>query len=121
MNSQKLINKVILEGEIIKGNFSKNNNSIYFARLKQARKVVNFSWVDYYSIYALAPLSKKLSEIAEKGNATNAIIEGELRTHASKTTQEVYTSILVNKIIDINEQQTNNNNKEESNKENGNQ
>ena len=38
----KLVNKVIIEGNIVNGSFSTSNKFIYFAQLKQERKLVNF-------------------------------------------------------------------------------
>ncbi len=96
----KLINKVIIEGNIVNGSFSASNKFIYFAQLKQERKMVNFKWDDYFSIYALSPLSKQLAKIVEKNPNAHVVIEGELHTKISKN-KDLYTRILVNKILDV--------------------
>lgn len=99
----KIINKVTLEGNIVNGAFSKSNQHIYFAKIKQERKMMNYKWVDYFSIYAMSPLSKQLAKIVEKDPNAHVIIEGELRTKISKN-KDLYTRILVNKIIKIDDQ-----------------
>lgn len=99
----KTINKVTLEGNIVNGSFSKTNQYIYFAKIKQERKMINYKWVDYFSIYAMSPLSKQLAEIVEKDQNAHIIIEGELRTKMSKN-KNLYTRILVNKIIKVDDQ-----------------
>ena len=38
----KIINKVTLEGNIVNGSFSKTNQYIYFAKIKQERKMINY-------------------------------------------------------------------------------
>ncbi len=98
----KVINKVTIEGNIVNGGFSKTNKYVYFAKLKQERKMINYKWVDYFSIYALSPLSKKLSEIVEKDPNAHLIIDGELHTKINKN-KDLYTRILVNKIINAND------------------
>lgn len=103
MASSKLINKVIIQGELNRGSFSESSKNVYFATLKQERKTGTYKWADMYSIYALSPLSKKLSEIVEKSPNSQVIIEGELRTHYSEKKKIAITSILVNKILDITE------------------
>ncbi len=97
---KKVINKVMIEGEIVNGSFSKNNEHVYFAKIKQERWMINYKWVDYFSIYALSPLSKQLSEIVEKDPNAHLIIDGELHTKISKS-KDLYTRILVNKIIKV--------------------
>ncbi len=97
----KVINKVTIEGNIVSGGFSKTNKYVYFAKIKQERKMLNYKWVDYFSIYALSPLSKKLSEIVEKDPNAHLIIDGELHTKINKN-KDLYTRILVNKIIETN-------------------
>ncbi len=113
MNNQNLINKIILEGELLRGSYSKTNKSIYFAKLKQERKVVNFKWIDYFSIYVLSPLSKKIAKILETDPSPHVIIEGELHNNVSKKTHELRSSILVKKIIDLSD----NNKRENNNKD----
>lgn len=96
----RLINKVIIEGNIVNGSFSASNKFIYFGQLKQERKMVNFKWDDYFSIYALSPLSKQLAKIVEQNPNAHVVIEGELHTKISKN-KDLYTRILVNKILDV--------------------
>ena len=98
----KVINKVTIEGNIVNGGFSKTNKYVYFAKLKQERKMINYKWAAYFSIYALSPLSKKLSEIVEKDPNAHLIIDGELHTKINKN-KDLYTRILVNKIINVND------------------
>ena len=38
----KVINKVTIEGNIVNGGFSKTNKYVYFAKLKQERKMINY-------------------------------------------------------------------------------
>lgn len=99
----KIINKVTLEGNIVNGAFSKSNQYVYFAKIKQERKMINYKWVDYFSIYAMSPLSKQLAEIVEKNPNAHVIVEGELRTKMSKN-NDLYTRILVNKIIRVDDE-----------------
>ncbi len=100
MPSLKQINKVIIEGDLIRGSYSEASKTTYFATLKQDRKAINYQWTDYYSVYALAPISKTLANIVEKNPNTHVVIEGELRTHYSKKKKDSITSILVNKVMD---------------------
>ena len=97
---KKVINKVMIEGDIVNGSFSKSNKYVYFAKIKQERRMINYKWVDYFSIYALSPLSTQLSKIVEKDPNAHLIIDGELHTKISKN-KDLYTKILVNKIIKV--------------------
>ena len=65
--------------------------------------MINYKWVDYFSIYAMSPLSKQLAEIVEKNPNAHVIVEGELRTKMSKN-NDLYTRILVNKIIRVDDE-----------------
>lgn len=97
----KLLNKVIIQGELVNGSFGKSNDHVFFAQIKQERKMINFTWIDYFSIYALSPLSNKLAEIMKTNPNSTIIIEGELHTKITKPSNEVKMRILVNKIVDV--------------------
>lgn len=106
MSSSKQINKVIIEGELIRGSYSEASKNTYFATLKQERKTANYKWADMYSVYALSPISKTLAKIVENNPNCHVVIEGELRTHYSEKKKVSITSILVNKILDTTESRT---------------
>ncbi|MDD6144707.1 MAG: DUF3217 domain-containing protein [Mycoplasmataceae bacterium] len=101
MESTNLINKVIIEGDIVRGSFGSNDNPTYFCTIKQERNAIRFKWINYFSIYALPPLANHLAKIVADDPHAHIIIEGELRTHISKKSQDPKTSILVNKIVNV--------------------
>lgn len=102
-NNAKPINKVLIEGDIVRGAYAENNDKVFFATLKYTRKLLNSNWVDYYQIYALSPLCKQLAKLYESKPNAHVVIEGELRTRISKKHKDSkpIIGILVNKIIDI--------------------
>ena len=101
MNAVRMINKVIIEGDIVRGSYGNNNNPTYFCTIKQERKAIKFQWTNYFSIYAIPPLASELAKIVETNPHAHIIVEGELRTHISKKNQDPKTSILINKIVNV--------------------
>ncbi|WEK83307.1 MAG: DUF3217 domain-containing protein [Mycoplasma sp.] len=97
----RYINRVLIEGKIIRGNYSTESHDVYFATVEQQRKYIKFGWNDYFSIYALSPLSKELAHLVEQNKQPIITVEGELRTRALKSSKEVITNILVHKIINV--------------------
>lgn len=104
--NNKLINKVLIEGEVSKGAYSSKGDSVYFITIKQETVSAKYKWAHYFSVYAVKPLAATLSSIVEKNPHARLLIEGELRTHVSKT-KELKTSIYATKIVDLTEKEKN--------------
>lgn len=93
------MNKVLIDGHVVRSMWGKGENSGFFVTIKQERKVNKFTWTNYFSIYANQPLAKDLADIVEKNNNAYIAVEGQLRTYHSKTDNTWRTTIHAEKII----------------------
>jgi neutral trehalase len=94
-----MTNKVLIDGHIVKSTWGKTEESGFFVTIKQERKVNNFTWANYFPLYANRPLADQLAKIVEKNANAYIMVEGQLRTYHSKKTGEWKISIQVEKII----------------------
>jgi hypothetical protein len=93
------MNKVLIDGNVVRSTWGKGENAGFFVTIKQERKVNKFTWANYFLIYANQPLAKELSNIVEKNPNAYIAIEGQLRTYKDKTTSVYRTTIHAEKII----------------------
>lgn len=103
LSNSKPINKVLIEGDIVRGAYAENNDKVFFATLKHTRRLLSSNWVDYYQIYAISPLCKEVAKLYEENPNAHVVVEGELRTRISKNhkSSKPVVGILINKIINI--------------------
>ncbi|MDR1991867.1 MAG: DUF3217 domain-containing protein [Mycoplasmataceae bacterium] len=94
-----MLNKVLIEGQVVRSTWGKTKDAGFFVTIKQERKVNQFTWANYFPLYANQPLAKDLAAIVEKNPNANITVEGQLRTYHSKKTNEWKISIQVEKII----------------------
>jgi hypothetical protein len=92
-------NKVLIDGQIVKSTWGKTKESGFFVTIKQERKVNNFTWANYFPLYANHPLADQLAKIVDTNPNAYILVEGQLRTYHSKKTGEWKISIQVDKII----------------------
>lgn len=95
-----MINKVTIEGIVVRSTWGKTKDSGFFVTIKQERKVNNFVWSNHFSLYANQPLAKKLADIVEKNPHAHITVEGQLRTYHVKGTDQWKITIQVEKIIE---------------------
>ncbi|MDR1234834.1 MAG: DUF3217 domain-containing protein [Mycoplasmataceae bacterium] len=94
-----MVNKVLIEGQVVRSTWGQTKDSGFFVTIKQERKVNKFTWANYFPLYANHPLAKDLAAIVEKNPNAHITVEGQLRTYHSKKTNEWKISIQVEKII----------------------
>ncbi|MDR0985983.1 MAG: DUF3217 domain-containing protein [Mycoplasmataceae bacterium] len=103
-----MLNKVVIEGDVVRSVWGKGENAGFFVTIKQERKVGKFTWSNYFSLYANQPLAKELADIVEKNANAHIAVEGQLRTYHSKKTNDWKVSIQVDKIIQsVQQEETN--------------
>lgn len=81
-----MINKVLIEGDVVRSTWGKSTQNGYFITLKQERKFGEFTWSSFFSLYANKPLANQLANLIEKNPNLHITIEGRLRTYLSKKT-----------------------------------
>lgn len=93
-----MINKVIIEGVVARHQWSKDDKKCFFVSIKQERKVNNYTWASYFSLFANQPIADELANIVEKQENARITVEGSLRTYRAK--DGLYkTTIMVEKIL----------------------
>lgn len=95
-----MINKVLIEGDVVRSTWGKSAQNGFFITLKQERKFGEFAWSSYFSLYANKPLANQLAKLVEENPNVHITIEGRLRTYLSKKNNEWKTTILIEKILD---------------------
>ncbi len=91
-----MLNKIVLEGEVIRTSWGSDESKGFFVTIKQVRKFGNFQQTDNFNIFANKPFANELEKNAIVGK--NLAIEGVLRTYKSKN-GESKVSIEVTQII----------------------
>ncbi len=95
-----MINKVIIEGDVVRSSWDKTAKNSFFITLKQERKFGQFSWSSYFSCYCNNPLATQLAKLVDENSDLHITVEGRLRTYHSKKTNEWKTTILIEKILE---------------------
>ncbi len=95
-----MINKVLIEGDVVRSTWGKTAQNGFFITLKQERKFGEFAWSSYFSLYANKPLANQLAKLVEENPNVHITVEGRLRTYHSKKSNEWKTTILIEKILD---------------------
>jgi hypothetical protein len=83
-----MLNKVVIEGQVVRSTWGQTKDSGFFVTIKQERHVNQFTWANYFPLYANQPLAKDLAAIVEKNPNAHIVVEGQLRTYHSKKTDE---------------------------------
>jgi len=77
-----MLNKLVLEGEVIRTSWGSDESKGFFVTIKQVRKFGNFTLTDHFNLFANKPFANELEKNAIVGK--NLAIEGILRTYKSK-------------------------------------
>ncbi|MDR0545649.1 MAG: DUF3217 domain-containing protein [Mycoplasmataceae bacterium] len=93
-----MLNKVIIEGIVARSQWGKEEKKCFFVTIKQERKVNNYTWASYFSLFANQPVADQLAEIVEKNQNAHITVEGSLKTYRAKD-NTYKTTIQVEKII----------------------
>ncbi len=84
-----MLNKIVLEGEVIKTSWGSGESKGFFVTIKQVRQFGNFKLTDHFNLFANKPLADELEKDATIGQ--NLAIEGILRNYKSKTGERKVT------------------------------
>lgn len=93
-----MVNKVFLEGQVVRSTWGEARDSGFFVTIKQERKIGKFTYTDYFSLYANRPLAAELAKLIDISKDKIISIEGALKTYRAKN-GEWKTTIQVEKII----------------------